>query len=322
MRNSGNSCNLIVAIPGRTQSTIMKKKILVVGSSNTDMVIKSSRLPLPGETIIGGNFFMNPGGKGANQAVAAARLNGEVIFLCKTGNDIFGKTAKQHLIDMGINVEHVIFDAEHPSGVALINVDEQGENSITVASGANGNLLPQEVEQVLNATAEQVKIVLLQLEIPLPSVIHAIRKSAALSKIIIVNPAPAHQLPDDIYPLIDYLTPNEQEAALLAGIPIKNISDVAKAADKLLEKGVRTVIVTLGENGSYIASRSLRKHIPARKVKAVDSTAAGDVFNGALATALAEDMPLEEAVNFAASAAAISVTRLGAQSSAPFRNEI
>ena len=300
----------------------MNRKILVIGSSNTDMVIKSSRLPSPGETVLGGNFYMNPGGKGANQAVAAARLDGEVIFLCKTGNDIFGKTARQHFIDIGINVEHAIFDAEHPSGIALINVDEKGENSITVASGANGNLIAEEVENVIELTQPYVKIILLQLEIPLDSVMRAIRKGASLGKTIILNPAPAQVLPDEIYPLIDFITPNEKEASLLTGIEVEDEDDAARAAEILFKKGVKNVIVTLGEKGAYLASANLRKTIPARKVKALDTTAAGDVFSGALATALSEDMDLESAIKFGCTAASISVTRLGAQNSAPFRKEL
>jgi ribokinase len=295
--------------------------IFVIGSSNTDMVIKSSKLPAPGETIIGGKFLMNAGGKGANQAFAAAKLGASVIFACKTGNDIFGKQAVQGFQSVGINTDFILTDPEEPSGVALILVDDTGENSIAVASGANNNFHIHELAAVI-AQINPGDTVLLQLEIPIATVEYAIQKCFAKGAKVILNPAPAHSLSDEIFNFIHIITPNETEAELLTGVKVVDLQSAATAATALLNKGVANVIITLGPKGAYIHNHSLQKVIASPVVTAVDSTAAGDVFNGALAVALTENDDLELAVDFACKAAAISVTRMGAQASAPTRSEL
>jgi ribokinase len=299
----------------------MKQKILVAGSSNTDMVVRSPRLPMPGETIIGGEFLMNPGGKGANQAVAAARLGGEVIFCCKLGEDIFGRSTRQQFEQEGIDTRFVFTDARYPSGVALINVDERGENCISVAPGANEHLLPEDLNRALSEVQNETGIVLVQLEIPLETVQYAVTRSAGEKKIVILNPAPAQQLPFELYPLLDWITPNESEAEILTGIAVKNSQDASKAANRLRTRGVKWVVITMGAQGAFLSGKDREEWIPAKTVKALDTTAAGDVFNGALAVALSEGMDPLTAVQFASAAATLSVTRLGAQASAPYRHE-
>ncbi len=296
-------------------------KIIVIGSSNTDMVIKSKRLPLPGETILGGTFLMNPGGKGANQAVAAARLGGNVTFVTKTGNDIFGDEAV-HLFDKeGINTKYIIKDTKNPSGVALINVDENGENSIVVASGSNGTLSAYDInDEAFKAGKDD--IFLMQLEIPVGTVEFVAEKAVSLGSKVILNPAPARRLNDDLLACLFVITPNETEAEILTGIKVTDAASAGKAASALRQKGVKNIVITLGASGSYLLSDKISKMIPVVPVKAVDTTAAGDVFTGALAVAISEGKELEEAVVFANKAAAISVTRMGAQASAPYRKEI
>ena len=302
---------------------IFKKKIAVVGSSNTDMIIKTSRIPRPGETVLGGEFHMAAGGKGANQAVAAARAGGDVAFIARIGTDIFGKRAVEGFIHDRVDVEHVYQDRRTASGIALISVGQNGENSIAVASGANAKLSAENVRRARRAIAS-AKILLMQLETPLETVRKAAEIAAANKVPIILNPAPARALDDRLLRLVSFLTPNETETELLTGIKIKKESDMARASQKLLNKGVHAVFITLGVKGVFVASETekIRRIISAFKVKAVDSTAAGDVFNGALAVALAEGRPLLDAAHFANAAAALSVTKLGAQPSAPYRKEI
>jgi len=296
-------------------------KISVVGSSNTDMVIKSKRLPVPGETILGGTFFMNPGGKGANQSVAIARLGGQVVFICKTGNDIFGKQSVQHMKEEGINTQCMFTDPDHPSGVALIMVDDKAENCISVASGSNGTLHPVDIDKSIKEI-ESSDIVLLQLEIPMQTVEYTAKKAVSLKKAVILNPAPAQILSGELLKCISVITPNETEAELLTGIKVTDQASAAKAAKILKDKGVSTIIITMGSNGAFVLTDTLSKIIPVQKVIPVDTTAAGDTFNGALVVAISEGKDIEEAIIFANKAAAISVTRLGAQSSVPYRNEI
>jgi ribokinase len=299
----------------------MTGTIVVVGSTNTDMVIKTDRFPQPGETLLGGEFFLNPGGKGANQAVAAARLGGKVTFLAKVGNDLFGQQSLQQFRREGINTDFIGTDPDRPSGVALITVDGKGENTIVVASGANGALSVQDVTKAAPAII-LADILLLQLEIPMATVVEAARLAAEAGKKVILNPAPAASLPDELFPHLFLITPNRSEAEELTGVKIRETADAEKAAQKLRAKGVAHVVVTLGSDGALISDGSHSRHIPAPAVTAVDTTAAGDVFNGALAVALAEGLELEEAVVFASQAAAISVTRMGAQASAPYRREV
>lgn len=295
--------------------------IVVIGSSNTDMVVKTDHLPVPGETIIGGEFFMYPGGKGANQAVAAARLGGQVTLIAKIGDDIFGKQSVQLIKAEGIETSCLIADPIAASGVALITVDKNGENCITVASGSNAKLLPADIEPflpvILNAT-----IVLMQLEIPLITVNYITGICRENNIKLILNPAPACHLPDELYTCLDYITPNEKEAEMLTGIRVEDTPSAITAAKILKNKGVKTVIITLGKQGALIVTDTFEKHIPSMVVEALDTTGAGDVFNGALAFALSAGKELTEAVAFACRAAAISVTRLGAQSSAPYTREL
>jgi len=298
-----------------------KSKIVVIGSSNTDMIIKMSRIPKPGETILGGKFNTAAGGKGANQAVAAARAGGEVTFVARVGKDMFGQQAVEGFKKDNINVENVITDENEPSGVAMIFVDDKGENSIAVASGANANL---SIEDVENARDDVISanVVLMQLETP----IDTIRAAAKIAKDndvkVILNPAPAQKLDDELLSLLDILTPNETEAELLTGIEVKDVESAKKAGKALLEKGLEIVIVTLGSEGALLVTKNVTKLIKGFKVEAVDTTAAGDTFNGTLAVGIAEGKDMEDAIKFANGAGALSVTKLGAQPSAPLKSEI
>ena len=297
------------------------KKIVVVGSTNMDMVVKTSHIPTPGETVLGGSFFMNPGGKGANQAVAVARLGGNVLFVSKIGNDVFGKQAAQLFKAEGIDTSCIFFDEKLPSGIALITVDAAGENSIVVAPGANANLLPADVEGALKGISTG-GIILLQLEIPLATVQYVSAYAAEKGIRVILNPAPAAILPAQFLSYVDVITPNSTEASMIAGINVLDIETAKQAAARIRELGVGNVVITMGSAGALVLEGGVFTHIPARKVQPVDTTAAGDVFNGALAVALSEDKTLSDAVRFACEAAAVSVTRLGAQSSIPYRNEL
>ncbi len=296
-------------------------KIIVIGSSNTDMVIVSERLPKPGETILGGQFLLNPGGKGANQAVAAAKLGGKTHFVCKVGNDVFGEMARKQFIDIGIHSEFVQTDPNQPSGVALINVDAQGENCITVASGANGNLSQADIDQA-SILFETGDILLIQLEIPLESVWYAVEKAAQKGVNVILNPAPAAKIPDHIYPYLFALTPNETEIEMLTGIAVTHLDDAKKAADQLLQKGVNHVIITLGAQGAFYKSANEELFVPTQAVKAVDTTAAGDCFNGALAVALSHQKSWLDALAFSCRAATFSVMHAGAQASMPTLSDL
>jgi ribokinase len=298
-----------------------QSKILVVGSSNTDMVIKTQHLPRPGETVIGGTFFMNPGGKGANQAVAVARLGGRVSFICKTGSDIFGHQSQQLFQDEGIDTSYIFSDSKHPSGVALITVDEQAENCIVVASGANATLTPVDLATAADFI-ETFDIVLMQLEIPMSTVEYVAELAFAKKKKVVLNPAPAHPLSSSLLSHLYMITPNETEAEMISGVKITGRETAEKAARVMAQMGVRHVIITLGSKGALVYNSTGSEMVPACKVKAVDTTAAGDVFNGALVLALSENRAIADAVRFACKAAAISVTRVGAQSSAPYRNEV
>ena len=297
------------------------KKILVIGSSNTDMVIKTQSFPVPGETILGGRFLMNAGGKGANQAVAASRLGGMVTFIGKIGDDIFGKQAVQQLEDEGINVNFVAVDPENPSGVAMITVDRKAENTIVVAPGSNGTLSPEDFNKALSELSD-AEFVLMQLEIPIPTVEYIARIAAQNQKKVILNPAPAAELSDELLQNLYIITPNETEAELLTGIKVTDQKSALKAASVLHEKGVEIVIITMGAAGAFLLINGESEIIKAPKVEAVDTTAAGDTFNGALVVALSEGKTMKESIAFANKAAAISVTRIGAQSSVPFRKEI
>lgn len=298
----------------------MTKQIIVIGSSNTDMVVKSKTLPRPGETILGGTFLMNAGGKGANQAVAAARLGGNVTFVAKLGKDIFGEESITGFKKENINTDYVFTDAAVPSGTALIMVNEEGENCIVVAPGANAQLLPADIVQV--NTLGEAAVVLMQLETPMETIEAVAKITKGNNQKMIINPAPAQPLGDELLNGLFLITPNETEAALLTGITVTDESTASAAADIFLQKGVKNVIITMGKQGAFFQNSELRFSVAAPEVKTIDTTAAGDTFSGAMAVALTENMPWQKAVTFAVKAASIAVTRMGAQASVPYRNEI
>jgi len=295
--------------------------IVVIGSSNTDMVVKSNKFPKPGETIMGGEFFMFSGGKGANQAVAAARAGGAVSFIAKTGDDIFGQRAITELRNEGIDCTYITADNNKASGVALIIVDETGENEIVVAPGANDTLQEEHIEAANDAIMEAT-IILFQLEIPLSTVLFAAKKGKELNKKIVLNPAPATILPTELFACLYLITPNETEAEILTDIKVTDTTSASKAADKLLLAGVENVIITMGAAGAYFKNAEMEMQIPSHQVTAVDTTAAGDVFNGVLVVELANGNSWEEAIKKACKAASISVTRMGAQASMPYKHEL
>ena len=299
----------------------MARPIYVIGSSNTDMVVKTEKLPMPGETVIGGTFFMNPGGKGANQAVAAARLGGRVTFIARVGADLFGSQALQQFQKENINTRFVTQDPEYPSGVALIGVDRQGENTIIVAPGSNRQLNVKDVANAFESIDEK-SIILIQLEIPQETVEFAILSGKKKNCDVILNPAPVQPVDGNALRNLSIITPNETEAEMLTGIRITDLKTAEQAARQLHQSGVPNVIITLGSKGAYVSAGSSGKLVAAPKVTAVDTTAGGDCFNGALAVALAEGMKIEAAVGFACQAASLSVTRMGAQASMPYRKEV
>lgn len=299
----------------------MKNKIVVIGSSNTDMVLKTDRFPKPGETIMGGDFFIFQGGKGANQAVAAARLGGQVSFICKVGNDVFGNNAIQNYGNEGIDISGVLMDDTAPTGVAVITVNRSGENSIIVASGANALLSVNDIKNAGNVL-ETATWIITQQETPLPAIEYLSSYARTNKKNLILNPAPAFQLPHTVYEGLFLITPNENETELLTDITVTDEGSAKKASGILKSQGVKNVIITLGSRGAYVDCADHQGIIETYKVKPVDTTAAGDVFNGALIVALAEEKPWKDAVQFACKAAAISVTKMGAQTSAPTRKEM
>lgn len=295
-------------------------KIVVIGSSNTDMTVMTDRLPVPGETVLGGRFSMGNGGKGANQAIAAKRLGGDVSFICKVGQDLFGHNSVEHYKKEGIDIAGIMYSDE-PSGVALITVDKKAENCIVVASGANNDITVENIEANKKAIGS-AEIVLLQLEIPVASVLRAAKLAHDAGAYVVLNPAPACELPDEIYKYISLMIPNQTEITLMTGIEARDEAGAAKAAEALRAKGVKDVIVTMGAKGSIIYYNGVAEFIPSKKVKAVDTTAAGDTFCGALCVALSEGKGLVEAAKFATCASAITVQKMGAQESIPYRKDI
>ncbi|MDY3964220.1 MAG: ribokinase [Candidatus Cryptobacteroides sp.] len=296
-------------------------KILVIGSCNTDMVVRAERLPAPGETILGGTFIMNPGGKGANQAIAASRLGAEVTFISKIGYDLFGLQALEIYRSEKINTDY-IFTHQGPSGVALISVDSDGENSIIVAPGANYTMTKSEIDKA-DDQFRSADLVLLQLEIPLEIAEYAAEKAAGYGKRVILNPAPApEKLSDEFLKNIFCILPNATEARRLTGIEIIDFNSALKATENLCARGVGNAVITLGKRGAFVKERDKHDLIPAKKAETIDTTGAGDVFCGAFCVYLAEGHSVTESVEFANAAAATAVTRVGAQSSIPYRQDI
>ena len=300
---------------------MLRRPIVVVGSANTDMVLRTPRLPAPGETVLGGGFVLAGGGKGANQAVAAARAGGRVAFVARVGSDVFGSQTAAALLGDRIGADFLFRDRVRPTGVALIFVAADGENCIGVAPGANAALSARDV-RASAAAFQGAGWLLTQLETPLPAVSAAVDMAVRGGVRVILNPAPARPLPGTLLKRLHILTPNESEASALTGRRVSGERGAARAAAALRARGVRTVIVTLGRRGAYAAGSDYEGLVPGFRVRAVDTTAAGDVFNGALAVALSENKALPDAVRFANAAAALSTTRPGAQPSAPRRREI
>ena len=298
----------------------MSTSIVVVGSSNTDLVVRVPRLPAAGETVLGGDLSTVAGGKGANQAVAAARLGARVTFVACVGSDAFGTAAVQHYREEGIDVRYVRTTTAAPSGVALIFVDAAGHNVIAVAPGANNDLTPDDIELAASAI-RAADVLLVQLETPLATVEAAVHHAHTAGVPVILNPAPARPLPASLLAGIDVLTPNELEARIVAGLPAD--APLSAAAITLLDAGVGSVIITLGEAGAYVAPRGSEPFtVPAFRVVAVDTVAAGDAFNGGLAVAFGKGKDLVDAVRYANAVAAVSVTRPGAQTSLPTAMEV
>ncbi|MFQ5657652.1 MAG: ribokinase [Candidatus Methylomirabilales bacterium] len=293
--------------------------IVVVGSANLDFTVQVDRLPKPGETILGRNLLISFGGKGANQAVAARRAGATVVFVGKVGEDQHGEEIRRHLDVVGIGGDGLLSDARCSTGVAFILVEPEGRNQIVVVPGCNYRLTPEEIEARDHLLAGE--ILLLQLETPLETILSALRRGKQKGMRTVLNPAPATPLPDEFFSLVDLLTPNETEVSSLTGVPVERRGP-EEAGAQLLEMGCGNVIITLGADGALWVSKNGARHFPAFSVRAVDSTAAGDAFNGALAAALAEGKPLEEAIPFANAAGALATTRRGAQESVPDRSEI
>lgn len=299
----------------------MKPKIVVIGSSNTDMICRVPHIPKPGETVLGGDFLTVQGGKGANQAVAAARAGGKVTFVACVGNDLFGKQAIESYKADGIDTSCITLVDDAPTGVALINVADSGENSIAVASGANARLSPAVIDNFRDIILS-AQIILMQLEIPIETVYHVARMANAAQIPVVLNPAPAQEIDPAVLPMISCITPNEHEAIEVSGIFPPDPELVSEMANKILMNGTQSVIITLGNKGAYYREGNQKEIVPGIAVQAVDTTAAGDTFNGYLVVELAKGKTLREAISLANKAAAISVTRMGAQPSIPYFSEI
>ena len=296
------------------------KQILVIGSSNTDMTVLADRLPVPGETVLGGTFAMGQGGKGANQAVAAQRLGGDVTFICKVGRDIFGVNSIKEYQKEGMDTSKVMY-SDKPSGVALISVDTHAENCIVVASGANGDITVEDIE-ANRKDIEKAAILLLQLEIPVDAVVRAAKIAHEAGVYVVLNPAPACDLPEEIYQYLSLIIPNQTEIALMTGIEVKDEEGAAKAVKALQSKGTKDVIVTMGSKGSMVYHEGKATFVPSRKVNAVDTTAAGDTYCGGLCVALSEGKDIIAAAEFATASSSLTVQKRGAQDSIPYRKDI
>ncbi len=299
----------------------MSAKVVVIGSLNMDLVTRASRLPRGGETLIGKSFITVSGGKGANQAVAAARLGAQVSMVGCVGSDAYGNELRESLLADNIDCQ-AVSTVEGASGVALIVVDDDSQNAIVIVAGANGALTADVIDH-FDAVLQASDVIICQLEVPDATVGHALKRGRELGKTVILNPAPASRpLPSDWYAAIDYLIPNESEASALSGLPVDSLETAEMAATRLIAMGASKVIITLGSQGSLFANGQSFEHFPAPKVKAVDTTAAGDTFVGGFAAALSAGQSESEAIRFGQVAAALSVTRSGAQPSIPTLNDV
>ena len=299
-----------------------EKKILVVGSLNMDLVVNLVAMPKVGETVLGNDLSYVPGGKGANQSFAATRLGGSVTMLGKVGDDNFGRALVNHLSEVGVDTSAIGIEEECSTGLAVIYVNNEGDNSIVVIPGANAKCDIPYINSHINKI-EEADIIMIQMEIPLETVQYVIEMAKKYNKSLILNPAPAPDfMPDTLYKDIDYITPNETELAKLTNCPADTIDEIIKASQKLIDKGVKKVIVTCGERGAVLVDQISHKHYTTQKVEAIDTTAAGDSFNAAVAVKLMEGSSEEEAITFANKVSGIVVTRAGAQSSIPSRQEI
>lgn len=300
----------------------MQAKVVIVGSLNMDLVTRAPRLPRAGETLAGQSFVTVPGGKGANQAVAAARLGASVAMIGCVGDDAYGEQLRAALLAEGVDCQAVTPVTGESTGVALIVVDDSSQNAIVIVAGGNGHVTASVVDS-FDALLSQAEVIICQLEVPLDTVGHVLKRGHELGKTVILNPAPASgPLPPQWFAWIDYLIPNESEAAALTGLPVDSTASADAAASALLAAGVSKVIVTLGEQGALFASKSRSEHFPAPKVQPIDTTAAGDTFVGGFAAALADGKSESDAIRFGQIAAALSVTRSGAQPSIPTFAEV
>lgn len=297
--------------------------ITIVGSCNTDLVVRVHHFPKPGETIIGHDFMTNQGGKGANQAVAVSRLGGRACFVARVGDDAFGRQSLGLLKDEGIDVKNVSLTVGIPTGVALIPVDDEGENCIIVSSGANAQLSETDIDRAASDIRNS-GVLLMQLETPIPTLIRAAQIAHAAGVMVVLNPAPfpKEPLPQNLLEVVDVITPNETEASAMSGIEVNDDASVLKAMQTIRTKGIAQVIMTAGSRGAYLLDAGNLVRIPTEKTQVVDTTAAGDTFCGALCVALSEGLNMQEAVRFANRAASLSVTRLGAWRSIPHRSEL
>lgn len=293
--------------------------ILVVGSMNTDLVVRSPRFPKPGETISGEDLQIIPGGKGANQAVAAARQGASVFMVGRVGNDSFGPELINNLQRNNVDTSHVQTDSQAATGTATIIVDANGQNSIVLSPGGNGKVSPADVDRV---SFSDHQLLLLQLEIPLETVLAAARRAKESGLRVLLNPAPARPLPEELISLSDFIVPNEPELSMLTDQPVNDIASAEKAAKIVLERGAQNVIVTLGGNGALIVNKEMTRHIPSFPVEVVDTTAAGDAFIGGFASALLQNKSLEEAVRYGCACGALATTKFGAQPSLPTKEEV
>ncbi|GAK87410.1 ribokinase [Vibrio ponticus] len=296
-------------------------KLVVLGSVNADHVLQVPSFPRPGETLHGRNYQVIPGGKGANQAVAAARLNADIGFIACVGDDVFGINIRQEFQADNIDISAVKMQPDCPTGIAMIQVADSGENSICISAEANDHLTATAIEQDI-ARIEQAEYLLMQLETPMCGIEKAAQVAKAAGTKVILNPAPARPLSEALLSNVDIITPNETEAEVLTGVAIRDEQSAQQAAEILHQKGIETVMITLGAKGVWLSQNRIGKTISGFRVQATDTTAAGDTFNGAFVTGLLEQMPIESAVKFAHAAAAISVTRFGAQTSIPQRKEV